>query len=259
MSVAAAAALLRSARRAVALTGAGVSTESGLPDFRSAGGLWDGVDPMAVASRSALERTPEVFYAFYRRRLERLAGAAPNPAHRALAALEPAGRLHTVMTQNVDGLHQAAGSRTVIELHGNLREAVCTGCARVGPITLLAAAIDAGRLPRCEDCGRLLKPNVVLFEDLLPERAWLAALLAARASDVMLVVGSSLQVTPAASLPQETLDHGGRLIIINREPTPYDDLAAVTFHGEAGRVLPEIVAAYLAPAEGEEAPSRAPK
>ncbi len=259
MSVAAAAALLRSARRAVALTGAGISTESGLPDFRSAGGLWEGMDPMAVASRSALERTPEVFYAFYRRRLERLGGATPNPAHVALAALKPAGRLGTVITQNVDGLHQAAGSFDVIELHGNLREAVCIGCGMVSPISLLLVALDAGRLPRCEDCGRLLKPNVVLFEDLLPERAWRAALLAVRASDVMLVVGSSLQVTPAASLPQETLDRGGRLIIVNRESTAYDDQAAVTIHGEAGRVLPAIVAACQAAGRGEEAPSRAPK
>ncbi len=259
MSVAAAADLLRSARRVVALTGAGISTESGLPDFRSAGGIWDGVDPMAVASRSAFEQTPDVFYAFYRRRLERLGGAAPNPAHLALAALERACRLRTVITQNVDGLHQAAGTSTAIELHGNLREAVCTGCGRVGPITLLSDALDAGRLPRCEGCRRLLKPNVVLFEDLLPERAWLAALLAARASDVMLVVGSSLQVAPAATLPQETLDHGGRLIIVNREPTPYDGQAAVTIHGEAGWALPEIVAACLTAAQGEEAPSSTPK
>lgn len=259
MSVAAAAALLRSARHAVGLTGAGVSTESGLPDFRSAGGLWETVDPTAVASRSALERTPEVFYAFYRARLERLGHAAPNPAHCALAALERAGRLRAVITQNVDGLHQAAGSRAVIELHGNLRESVCTGCGRVGPVGLLAAALDAGRLPHCQDCGCLLKPNVVLFDDLMPERPWLAALLAARATDVMLIVGSSLQVTPAAHLPQETLETGGRLIVVNREPTPYDDRAVVTIQGDAGRVLPEIAAACLATGGGEEASARAPK
>jgi NAD-dependent deacetylase len=259
VSIAAAAALLRSARHAVGLTGAGVSTESGLPDFRSAGGLWETVDPTVVASRSALERTPEVFYAFYRERLARLGGAAPNPAHYALAALEHAGRLRAVVTQNVDGLHQVAGSRAVIELHGNLRESICTGCGKVDPIAVLGSALEAARLPRCQDCGGLLKPNVVLFDDLMPERPWLAALLAARSSDVMLIAGSSLQVTPAAYLPQETLDHGGRLIIVNREATPYDDRATVAVRGEAGRVLPEIAAACVAASSGEEALRRAAK
>jgi NAD-dependent deacetylase len=256
VSIAHAAALLRSARRAVGLTGAGVSTESGLPDFRSAGGLWETVDPTVVASRSALERTPEVFYAFYRERLARLGGAVPNPAHRAMAALESAGLLHTVITQNVDGLHQAAGSRAVIEIHGNLRESVCAGCGIIGPIGGLAAALEAGRLPRCPACGGLLKPNVVLFDDLMPQRPWLSALSAARVSDVMLIVGSSLQVTPAAYLPQETLERGGRLIIVNREPTPYDDQAAVALRGDAGHVLPEIAAACLDGRGREEAPSQ---
>lgn len=261
MSVSAAAELLASSRHAVALTGAGVSTESGLPDFRSPGGLWSGVeDPMAVASRSALEQRPERFFAFYRERLARLGAAAPNPAHMALARLERAGRLRAVITQNVDGLHQAAGSRAVIELHGNLREAACTGCEAIYPIAVLTAALEAGRLPRCPRCGGLLKPNVVLFEDLLPEAAWLAAQRAARACDLMLVVGSSLQVTPAAYLPQETLDSGGRLIIINREATPYDGRAEVVVRGNAGRVLPGIATAVCGGAgQGEEAPSAVPK
>ncbi|MDQ7857440.1 MAG: NAD-dependent deacylase [Armatimonadota bacterium] len=231
---------LRAARRAVALTGAGVSTASGLPDFRSVGGLWVGVDPMTVASRTALERDPAAFYAFYRGRLARLDGASPNPAHRALVALERAGRLRAVLTQNVDGLHQAAGSAHVVELHGNLREAACIACGGIAPIAALIAPLDAGRLPRCERCGGLLKPNVVLFEDPMPADAWRRAVLEARAADVMLVVGSSLQVTPAAYLPRETLDRGGALVIVNREPTPYDRDAAVVIHGEADRILPAI-------------------
>lgn len=245
----AAAALLRAARRAVALTGAGVSTESGLPDFRSPGGIWASVDPMAIASRTALERRPREFYEFYRARLERLARAAPNPAHHALARLERVGRLHAVITQNVDGLHQAAGSRAVIELHGNLREAVCTRCDWIGPIARIRGALDRGQVPRCERCGAVLKPNVVLFEDLMPQRPWEAAMQAARRCDLMLIVGSSLQVTPAASLPGEAHAGGARLVIVNREATPYDAAAAVTLRGEAGQILPAIVDAVCAPGE----------
>ena len=250
MSIAAAAEILREARRAVALTGAGVSTASGLPDFRSPGGLWDGVDPMEVASRSALERRPQAFYAFYRQRLDRLAHAAPNPAHHALAALHHAGRLGAVITQNVDGLHQAAGSPAVIEVHGNLREAVCIGCGLVGTIDAVHEALDVGALPRCADCGALLKPNVVLFEDLLPQEAWRQAMEAARSADVMLIAGSSLQVVPAAYLPEETLEAGGRLIIVNREPTPFDARAAVVVAGEVEHMLPAIASALGATSTG---------
>ncbi|OFX31061.1 MAG: hypothetical protein A2Z07_09790 [Armatimonadetes bacterium RBG_16_67_12] len=251
MTVASAAVLLRSARRTVALTGAGISTESGLPDFRSPDGLWANVDPLAIASRSALERRPEAFYEFYRNRLSKLGQARPNAGHAALAALERAGRLRAVITQNVDGLHQAAGSRQVIELHGNLREAACSGCGAIRPISLIVDALEASALPHCGRCGGLLKPNVVLFEDLMPEGPWQRAVLAARACDVMLVVGSSLQVTPAAHLPQEALDRGGRLLIVNREATPYDRLATVTIQGEAGQVLPEMVTAVCAGAQEE--------
>lgn len=242
MSAAEAASLLRMAGGATVFTGAGMSTESGLPDFRSASGLWAGVDPVAVASRRTLDRRPEVFYDFYRKRLCHLAGAAPNIGHHALAALERAGWVKAVVTQNVDGLHQAAGSRRVIELHGNLRESVCIGCGDLGHAAQLRAAMEAGGLPRCLSCGGLLKPNVVLFDELLPEEPWQAAVRAARASRLMLVVGSSLQVTPAAYLPLETLEAGGMLIIVNREPTPYDDRAAMTIRANAGSVLAEIAA-----------------
>jgi NAD-dependent deacetylase len=253
-----AAALLRAGRRGVALTGAGISTESGLPDFRSPGGLWEGKDPLAVASRTALERNPDAFYRFYRGRLARLAEAVPNSAHVAVAQLERAGRLRVVITQNVDGLHQAAGSTQVIEIHGNLRESACLHCGTIGPLARLVTALEGNERPRCDRCGGPLKPNVVLFEDMMPDDTWQHAVQAARECDVMLVVGSSLQVTPAAYLPQEALDGGARLIVVNRETTPYDRWAAAAIHGEAGAVLPALVRAIAGRhASGEEAPSRA--
>lgn len=242
MSTSEVATLLRKAGRAVVFTGAGMSTESGLPDFRSASGLWKGVDPIAVASRGTLERRPEVFYDFYRERLGRLAHAAPNAGHRAIAAMERTGWVSTVITQNVDGLHQTAGSRCVIELHGNLRESVCIGCGELGSASQLQTALEAGGLPRCTSCGGLLKPNVVLFDEMLPQEPWQAAVQAARTSSLMIIVGSSLQVTPAAYLPLETLESGGRLVIVNREPTPYDHRATVRIRASAGAVLTEIAA-----------------
>lgn len=245
-----AAGLLLRSRRSVALTGAGVSTESGLPDFRSQGGLWTGVDPLEVASLSAFRRHPEVFYRFYHTRLAHLAGAHPNPAHYALAALEAYG-LGAIITQNVDGLHQAAGSRRVIELHGNLREAACPACGWRGPIALISEALERGALPACPACGSRPKPNVVLFEELLPTDAYEAAERELKAADLLLVVGSSLQVTPAAWLPEVARSHGAALIIANDEPTPLDPLADVALRGRAGRMLPELVAIIAAERERE--------
>ncbi len=235
-----AAALLGRTMRGVALTGAGISTESGLPDFRSTGGVWSQHNPLEVATLSAFRRSPQRFYDFYRTRLTKLATALPNPAHHALARLEHEGVMRTVVTQNVDGLHQAAGSRRVIELHGNLREAACVDCDWVGPIAAVVDALDHGRFPRCEVCAGPLKPNVVLFEELLPEGAYRAAEAECEQADVLLVVGSSLQVTPAAWLPEVAHRHGAAVIIINEEPTPLDDLAAVVLRERAGRALPAV-------------------
>ncbi len=234
--------MLRAARRAVALTGAGVSTESGLPDFRSPGGLWAGVDPMRVASLQAFRRDPAAFYAFYLGRLTRLGGAQPNPAHRALADLEWAGALSAVITQNVDGLHQAAGSRRVLELHGTLRRARCVDCGRRADIAVLTDALAAGGQPHCPTCAGPLKPDIVLFGEMLPLTIFAEADALCREADLLLVVGSSLTVTPAADLPQVVLDHGGRLIIVNREPTPYDVRAALVIRENAGRLLPALAA-----------------
>ena len=241
----AAASLLARSHRIVALTGAGISTESGLPDFRSKGGLWAGVNPLEVASLTAFRRRPQAFYDFYRRRLATLAGAAPNPAHRALVDLERFG-LRAVVTQNVDGLHQAAGSRRVIELHGNLREAVCIECGRVVPIGAITEALDRGELPTCGVCGGRLKPNVVLFEELLPPAAYAAAEHECGQADVLLVAGSSLQVTPAAWLPEVARARGAGVIIANDESTAMDDLADVVLRGRVGNILPALVAAVAA-------------
>lgn len=232
--------LLAKARRGVALTGAGVSTESGLPDFRSPHGLWANVDPLAVASLTAFRRDPEQFYAFYRTRLAMLAGAKPNPAHRALAEAEATGMLVAVVTQNVDGLHQAAGSRRVIELHGNLREAACPDCGWVGPITIVTEALEEGRVPTCGRCGRRVKPNVVLFEELLPLDAYHEAEAICAEADLLLVAGSTLAVTPAAWLPGVAARRGAPVVLVNDEPTPLDNLATVVLRGRAGHILPAL-------------------
>jgi NAD-dependent deacetylase len=242
-----AAAILARARRAVAFTGAGMSTESGLPDFRSPGGLWAEVDPQEVATLSAFRRHPARFYDFYRRRLALLAQARPHAGHRALARLEEAGRLVAVITQNVDGLHQAAGSRRVIELHGNLREAVCPDCRWVGPIDVVTAALDRGALPACPRCGTVVKPHVVLFEELLPEQAYREAEEVCGQADAMLVVGTSLQVTPAAWLPEVAVRRGAPLIIVNDEPTPLDLRAHVVLRGRAAALLPALADRVLGP------------
>lgn len=255
MTVARAASVLSRARAAVALTGAGISTESGLPDFRSPGGLWANVNPLEVATITAFRRDPQRFYEFYRTRLATLAGARPNPAHLALAQLEAGGIVRAVVTQNVDGLHQAAGSRRVIELHGNLREAVCADCGWVGPIAVLAGALERGTLPRCDACGGRLKPNVVLFEELLPQAPYLEAEEACRRADAVLVVGSSLQVTPAGWLPELAHRHGAAVVIVNEEPTPLDHLADVLLCGRAGMVLPALAGAVALAARERESPA----
>jgi NAD-dependent deacetylase len=227
----------------VALTGAGMSTESGLPDFRSPGGLWGEYDPLEVATLSAFRRTPEKFYDFYRQRLALLTAATPNAGHLALAHLEASGRLSAVITQNVDGLHQAAGSRRVIELHGNLQEAACPQCRWTGSIRVITEALEAGTLPACPRCEARVKPNVVLFEELLPQAAYQEAENACRNAAVLLVVGSSLQVTPAAWLPQVAHQHGATVIIVNDEPTPLDHVARIVLRGRAGALLPSLAAA----------------
>jgi NAD-dependent deacetylase len=228
--------LIRAAQPCVVLTGAGVSTESGIPDFRSSGGIWTQYDPSEYATIEAFRRDPEKVWEFYSLRGELLAGAEPNDAHRALAELERRGLVQAVVTQNVDGLHQRAGSRDVVPVHGSLDEVVCLECGRREPW-------PAEGVPRCPACGAVLKPGVVMFGELLPVAAIDRAYDLARAAALLLVVGSTLEVHPVAGLPWETVQAGGRVAIVNVGPTAFDREAALKVEGKAGEVLRAVAAA----------------
>lgn len=230
---------------AVALTGAGVSTESGIPDFRSEGGIWEEYDERDF-SVGRFHADPDGFWRDWLDLRSALIPetAAPNPAHESLAALESAGHLHGVVTQNVDGLHQRAGSATVIEIHGNGDRAACRGCdASFDAATASERARDTGEAPRCENCGGVLKPDAVLFGERLPDIPLRESQRLARDCDAMLVVGSSLTVDPAGQLPRRAADTGATLAVVNREPTPVRDRADHVFRDDASEVVPEIAAA----------------
>lgn len=240
--IARAAALLREAHHAVALTGAGSSTPSGIPDFRSPElGLWERADPMEVASIHAFRRNPESFYAWMRPLVKMLLTADPNPGHRALAELEAGGWLKAIITQNIDDLLQRAGAREVLELHGHLRDATCINCYRVVPSReLLDDYLASSEVPRCTVCGGVMKPNVVLFGEQLPIGVVNAAMEHIRQADLMLIAGSSLEVMPASQLPLLVHEHSGRLIVVNFTPTYIDDVADVVIHADVAKVLPRI-------------------
>ena len=235
--------LIRSAGSVVALTGAGISVPSGIPDFRSPGtGLWANVDPMEVAHLSVWRREPERFWAFYGQRFAALEGKQPNGAHRALAELEAAGRLDAVITQNIDGLHAAAGSRDVIEVHGSIASASCLGCGARYPLadTRERAEADADGVPRCE-CTRPLKPDVVLFGEMLDEAAIGRASDLAAGADLLLCIGSSLEVYPVAGLPEVTLEAGGQIAVVTRSSTPFDRFAAARLDGDVEEELAAVL------------------
>ncbi len=242
-----AAELLLAARRAVALTGAGISTPSGIPDFRSKGsGLWERYDPMEVASLTAFRYHPERFYEWIRPLVSKMLSAEPNPAHIALARLEQVGRLIGVVTQNIDDLHQRAGSRRVIEVHGHLRAATCVSCYhKVAADESMFELVKEGKVPRCERCSGVLKPDVVLFGEQLPSEAVHEAQQLVATSDLVLVIGSSLEVTPAALFPVQALNSGARLIILNHNPTYLDERADLIFRDDVAVVLPRIVAEVI--------------
>jgi NAD-dependent protein deacetylase/lipoamidase len=237
--------LIRSAGSVVALTGAGISVPSGIPDFRSPGtGLWENVDPMEVAHIDVFRRDPQRFWHFYGDRFTALRDKRPNGAHAALAELERRGVLAAVVTQNIDGLHAAAGTETLIEVHGSIAHSSCLACGRRYELEDVRArlAADPERVPRCE-CGRALKPDVVLFGEYLPEAALARASELAASADVLLCVGSSLEVYPVAQLPQITLASGGAVAIVTKGSTPYDEDAAVRLTGDVVAELEAVVAA----------------
>jgi NAD-dependent deacetylase len=237
--------LIRETDTVVALTGAGISVPSGIPDFRSPGtGLWTNVDPMEVAHIDVFRRDPERFWHFYGARFQALEDKRPNGAHAALARLERAGLLEAVVTQNIDRLHARAGSRTLIEVHGTIDHSSCLVCrARYALADVRerqAASADA--VPRC-DCGSPLKPDVVLFGEYLPQQAIQRAQELAAGADLMLCVGSSLEVYPVAELPALTLAAGGRLAIITQGPTPFDSRCAVRRRGAVVEELDALLTA----------------
>lgn len=235
--------LLAEADHAIVLTGAGISTESGIPDFRSAGGLWEEYDPMEVASMATFQSEPERFWRFHRPRIDMLASVDPNPAHHAVAEMQRRGVLHELVTQNIDRLHSRAGSPEPIEIHGSLDRGTCIRCRATVEIDVLVARADAADdgVPRCEECGFQMKSGVILFGEAMPEAPLEAAFDAADAADVILVVGTSLQVAPVSQLPGMVLSRGGRLAILTESETPYDHRADVRLHGKAGVQLSEAL------------------
>jgi NAD-dependent protein deacetylase/lipoamidase len=237
--IARAAEIVRGACSVVALTGAGISVPSGIPDFRGDDGLWDREDPMEVASLRAFQANPHRFYHWFCPLLNRLLSAQPNPAHQALSALERAGLLAAIVTQNIDGLHQRAGSREVYELHGHLRSATCLGCERQVPSAPLMERMRRGGIPRC-DCGGLFKPDVVLFDEMLPRGLFWLSQHAIETCDVMIVAGTSLEVAPVCDMPLAALRRGARLIIVNQGETYLDAGADVVLREDVAVALPAI-------------------
>jgi NAD-dependent deacetylase len=238
--VARAAEVVRDARNIVALTGAGVSVPSGIPDFRSDAGLWQRDNPMEVASLRGFSANPQRFYDWFRPLLDRLLLAQPNPAHLALAALERMGKLKAVVTQNIDGLHQRAGSRTVYELHGHLRSATCLGCDRQVPAAPLIERMHSDDIAYCS-CGGLFKPDVVFFDEMLPRGLFWLAQHAIETCDLLIVAGTALEVAPVCEMPLSALRRGARLIIVNQSPTYLDEQASVVLHEDVAVALPAIV------------------
>jgi NAD-dependent deacetylase len=239
--------LIRKSHRIVALSGAGISTEAGIPDFRGPGGMWEDPDLLEQMSASGFSRNPEGFYRASARLFSTIARAEPTFAHRLLVRLEQLGKIEAVVTQNIDGLHHRAGSAKVYELHGTCSTGHCTKCGAGFEMAAFYAAIESGRLelPLCDGCLAPVKPDVVLFEDLLPADAWQNSVRAAEQCDLMLVFGSSLVVYPAAELPMIALAGGARLAIVNLERTGYDAMAAVTVQCKLGEFAKTALAAFM--------------
>jgi NAD-dependent deacetylase len=237
-----AAEMIRGSKKGVVLSGAGISTPSGIPDFRSPdSGLWKHANPMEVASLTSFRYHPEKFFDWMRPLAEKFDLAQPNPAHLGLARLQNFGYIQTIVTQNIDGLHQKAGSTNVLEVHGSLETLTCIGCYQQFPSAgFVAAYLINGDIPRCRKCGKVLKPDLVLFGEQLPARTWLRAQEACKKCDLMIVAGSSLEVLPVAGLPMRALENGAHLIIINQSHTYLDVRADVVFHEDLAEIVPLI-------------------
>jgi NAD-dependent deacetylase len=228
------------------LTGAGISVPSGIPDFRTPGeGLWEKVNPMEVAHIDAFRRDPDRFWHFYSQRFMSLRDKRPNRAHEIVAELERRGLVRAVITQNIDRLHRAAGSQDVIEVHGSIAQSICLDCGGRVELEQVVAMIerDPTSAPECVACITPLKPDVVLFGEFLPEDALRRAHELAAEADLMLAIGSSLEVHPVAALPGVTLEAGGRLVLITQGPTPYDHDAEVKLEGDVVDELDAVLAA----------------
>ena len=226
------------------MTGAGISVPSGIPDFRTPGeGIWAEVDPFEVASIDAFKRDPKRFWDFYRPRFSMLGDKLPNPAHEALAALEARGLLDAVITQNIDRLHRAAGTRDLIEVHGSIETSSCTGCGVAYRLAEVDALFDAGGVAICTSCAGNVKPDVILFGEMLPVAAIERARALAGSAELIICVGTSLEVYPAAGLPELTLAAGGEVALVTVGPTPYDSDAIVKLDGDVADELPAVLSA----------------
>jgi NAD-dependent deacetylase len=239
--------LIRDNQPCVVLTGAGVSTESGIPDFRSASGIWAEFDPQEYATLGAFRRDPGKVWRFYAPRFAMLTEAQPNAAHLALAELERRGLVQAVVTQNIDLLHQRAGSRDVVEVHGSIQTSSCPGCGASHPLVEAAPLIEEHGAPPCPRCGAILKPDVVFFDELLPEAAIRRAVQLAEEAGLLLVVGSSLEVFPVADLPRTTLISGGKVAVVNRTPTWVDGRAEIALRESAGETLGAVASTLREP------------
>ncbi len=236
--------LLSQARSAVVLTGAGISVPSGIPDFRTPGkGIWEKVDPMEVAHIDAFRRDADRFWGFYSQRFASLVDKQPNPAHEAVAELERRGVIRGVITQNIDRLHSKAGTRRLIEVHGSIEHSVCLQCGGKVHIDRVVELVKQSGTPECVACIAPLKPDVVLFGELLPEEAMAEAHQLAAEADLLLCIGSSLEVYPVASLPEVTRRAGGRIALVTQGPTPYDGEAEVKLDGDVVEDLEAVLAA----------------
>lgn len=237
---------IQKAKYIIAFTGAGISTPSGIADFRSpTNGLWTKSDPMKVASLTTFRKNPQYFYQWLRPLAIDVNNAMPNPAHLGLAALETKGILKAVITQNIDGLHQRAGSRKVIELHGSMDRFVCPACQKVYTSDQMTSFTFEDSIPHCLDCQSILKPDIILFEEMLPKGAWDEAQRQCRLCDLMIVMGSSLSVYPAASIPETALTDGKKVILVNLMPTPLDDEMGLVLTEDVAKVVPDLLNQYF--------------